>query len=181
MLVSCLGHIGKLTTDYYRLLDIKTAEPIRENSLKKLLKSTSGMCRSTPLDSLPESILIDVRYVTAPEKIRDVIIKDHLATLPETPVDEEEKRAREERERKERALRDRETIVRKEQWRLRGEEQRAKDMLREEEAMIERAKIVGKKGLLGHIIKREEGVEGENERIRKPDEVGRREAFSATF
>lgn len=140
------------------MLDIKNSESIREKDLKKLLKSTSGMCRSTPLDNLPESILTDVRYVTAPEKVRDAIIKDHLTTLLETPVDEEEKRAKEEGERKERALKDRETTVRKEQWRLRGEEQRAKDMLREEEAMIERAKIVGKKGLLGHIIKKEEGV-----------------------
>lgn len=116
------------------------------------------MCRSTSLDNLPESILTDVRYVVAPEKVRDAIIKDHMTTLLEIPVDEEEKKAREEGERKERALKDRETTVRKEQWRLRGEEQRAKDMLREEEAMIERAKIVSKKGLLGHIIKKEEGV-----------------------
>lgn len=131
------------------------------------------MCRSTTLDNLPESILTDVRYVTAPENIRDAIVKDHIETLPEAPIDEEEKKVREERERKERALRDRETTVRKEQWRLRGEEQRAKDMLREEEAMIERAKIVGKKGLLGHIIKKEERVEEENEGIQKSVEVGK--------
>lgn len=131
------------------------------------------MCRSTTLDNLPESILTDVRYVTAPENIRDAIVKDHIETLPEAPIDEEEKKAREERERKERALRDRETTVRKEQWRLRGEEQRARDMLREEEAMIERAKIVGKKGLLGHIIKKEERVEEENEGIQKSVEVGK--------
>lgn len=117
--------------------------------------------------------MTDVRYVTAPENIRDAIVKDHIETLPEAPIDEEEKKAREERERKERALRDRETTVRKEQWRLRGEEQRAKDMLREEEAMIERAKIVGKKGLLGHIIKKEERVEEENEGIQKSVEVGK--------
>lgn len=153
--------------------DIKTSESIRENDLKKLLKSTSGMCRSTPLDNLPESILTDVRYVTAPENIRDAIIKDHLTALPEAPIDEEEKKAREEKERKERALRDREMTVRKEQWRLRGEEQRAKDMLREEEAMIERAKIVGKRGLLGHIIKKEEGVEEENEGTQKPTKAGK--------
>lgn len=156
-------------TNHLILSGIKTSESIRENDLKKLLKSTSGMCRSTPLDDLPESILVDVRYVTAPEKIRNAIIKDHLATLPEAPVDEEEKKAGEERERKERALRDRQATVRKEQWKLRGEEQRAKDMLREEEAMIERAKIVGKKGLLGHIIKKEEGAEGEKEGTLKPN------------
>lgn len=149
--------MGKLMTNHKQSPDIKTPESVRENDLKKLLKSTAVMCRSTSVNNLPNSILTDVRYVTAPEKIRDAIIKDHLATLPEAPVDEEEKKAREESEKKGRALRDRETTVRKEQWRLRGEEQRAKDMLKEEEAMIERAKIVSKKGLLGHIIKKEEG------------------------
>lgn len=161
--------LRKLVTDHVVSSDLKTSESIRENDLKKLLKSTLGMCRSTPLDDLPESILIDVRYVAAPEKIRDAIIKDHLATLRGAPRGEEEEKAKEERERKERALRDREVSVRKEQWRLRGEEQRAKDMLREEEAMTERAKIIGKKGLLGHIIKRE-GVEEEKEEASKPNE-----------
>lgn len=152
---------------------MKISESIRENDLKKLLKSTPGLCRSTPLSDLPESVLVDVRYVTAPEKIRDAIIKDHLAALPEAPMNEEEKKVKEEMARKDRAIRDREATVRKEQWRLRGEEQRAKDMLREEEAMVERAKIVGKRGLLGHIIKKEEGVDGGKEATPKLGDGGK--------
>ncbi|PWW80782.1 hypothetical protein C7212DRAFT_274136 [Tuber magnatum] len=132
---------------------MKISETLRENDLKKLLKSTATLSHYTTLDTLPESILLDVRYVTAPDNTRDKVIQDHLATLPEDPEEEKE---RKERERREQALRGRERAVRKEQWKLRGEERRAKEMLREEEAMIERAKVVGKRGLLGHIIKRED-------------------------
>ncbi|RPA96672.1 hypothetical protein L873DRAFT_1829322 [Choiromyces venosus 120613-1] len=160
----------KLYREY--ISHMKISEPLRENDLKKLLKSTTTLTRHTTLETLPESILVDVRYVTAPENVRDKIIQDHLATLPEDPEQEKEQK---ERERREQALRDRERTVRKEQWRLRGEEQRAKDMLREEEAMIERAKVVGKRGLLGHIVKKEdtESEKGEKEGTPKLDEAGR--------
>ncbi|CUS13036.1 unnamed protein product [Tuber aestivum] len=137
---------------------MKISEPLRENDLKKLLKSTTTLSRYTTLETLPESILVDVRYVTAPDNVRDKVTQDHLATLPEDPEEEKE---RKERERREQALQGRERAVRKEQWKLRGEEQRAKEILREEEAMIERAKVVGKRGLLGHIVKREGTAEGE--------------------
>ena len=156
---------------------MKISEPLRENDLKKLLKSTTTLSRHTTLETLPESILVDVRYVTAPNNARDKVIQDHLATLPEDPEKEKE---RKERERRDQALRERERTVRKEQWKLRGEEQRAKEMLREEEAMIERAKVVGKRGLLGHIIKKEDTTEsekGDKEGTPKPDEP-RRGAFA---
>lgn len=154
---------------------MKISEPLRENDLKKLLKSATTLSRHSTLETLPESILVDVRYVTAPDNVRDKVIRDYLATLPEDPEEEKE---RKERERRDQALRDRERAVRKEQWKLRGEEQRAKEMLREEEAMIERAKVVGKRGLLGHIIKKEDTTEsekGDKEGTPKPDEP-RREA-----
>ncbi|KAG0130891.1 hypothetical protein HOY82DRAFT_578986 [Tuber indicum] len=151
---------------------MKISEPLRENDLKKLLRSTTTLSRHTTLETLPESVLVDVRYVTAPDNIRGKVIQDHLATLPE---DLEEEKGRKERERREQALRDRERAVRKEQWKFRGEEQRAKEMLKEEEAMIERAKVVGKRGLLGHITKKEgtaEGVKDDNEGTPKLDEPG---------
>jgi hypothetical protein len=129
------------------------------------------LTRQTTLDDLPESILVDVRYVTAPEKVRDKIIKDYLETLPDAPMGAEEKKEKEERERREQALRERERMVKKEQWKLKSEEQRARDMLREEEAMIERAKIVSKRGLLSHIIKKEEGADGEKKRVGEEERV----------
>jgi len=150
---------------------MKISEPLRENDLKKLLKSTT-LSRDTTLETLPESILVDVRYVTAPDNARDKVIQDYLATLPEDPEKEKE---RKERERRDQALRERERTVKKEQWKLRGEEQRAKEMLREEEAMIERAKVVGKRGLLGHLIKEDttENEKGDKEGMPKPDEPRR--------
>jgi hypothetical protein len=72
-------------------------------------------------------------------------------TLPDAPISEEERKAKEERERRERALREREWQVRKEKRMNAADEAMAKQMLREEEAAIERAKQVGKKGLLGHL------------------------------
>lgn len=140
---------------------MKISEPLRLNDLKKLLNSaTTTLSRRTTLEILPESILVDVRYVTAPDNLRDQTILEHLATLPDlSTANPEDAKAREGRERTEHALRIRERTVRKEQWKFKGEEQRARDALKEEEAMIERAKVVGKRGLLGHIIKKEDNDE----------------------
>jgi hypothetical protein len=124
--------------------------------LKKLLKSTPSLSKQMTLLSLPDSILADVRYVTAPESSRDRIITEYLSTLPDAPISEEERKAKEERERRERALREREWQVRKEKRMNAADEAIAKQMLREEEAAIERAKQVSKKGLLGHLRKEKE-------------------------
>lgn len=145
----------KMYRDY--LAHIKISPAIRENDLKKLLKSTISLTHSTPLDDLPIPILIDVRYVTAPQPLREEIIREYIESLPNnmTPAERKEK---EERQRKEAALRDRESAVRREQARLRGEIGRGRELLREEEAAIERAKVVGKKGLMSQImVKKEDG------------------------
>ncbi|KAL7276209.1 hypothetical protein RUND412_000794 [Rhizina undulata] len=135
---------------------MKLSPELRENDLKKLLKSTSSLTRQTVISNLPDSITTDVRYVVAPEKTRDEIITAHISTLPATAESEETRREREEKVRKEMALRERERTVRREQARYRDEERAARDRLREEEAAIERAKVVGKRGLLGHLVKKEE-------------------------
>lgn len=133
----------------------KTSESIREVDLKKLLKSTPSLTRDTTLLTLPESVLVDARYVTAPEPSRDSIIAEYLSTLPEVVLSEEERRAKEERERREKALREREWAVRQGKRRNAADDALARQLLRDEEAAIERAKIVGKKGLLGHLRKEE--------------------------
>ncbi|KAI5849753.1 hypothetical protein BZA05DRAFT_374931 [Tricharina praecox] len=133
----------------------KTSESIREVDLKKLLKSTPSLTRNTALHMLPDSVLADARYVTAPESSRDSIITEFLASLPEVVLTEEERKANEERERRGKALREREWAVRQEKRRNAADEAMAKQLLRDEEAVIERAKIVGKKGLLGHLRKEE--------------------------
>jgi len=75
--------------------------------------------------------------------------------LPEVVLTDEERKGKEERERRERALREREWAVRQGKRRNAAGEAMAKQLLRDEEAAIERAKIVGKKGLLGHLRKEE--------------------------
>jgi hypothetical protein len=105
------------------------------------------------LEDLPDSILVDVRYVAVPEATRDRIIKDYISRLPDAPIHEAEKKESEEAERKAKAIRGRERQVSREQAMLSREEARARDLLREEEAAIERAKKVSKRGLLGHIMR----------------------------
>ena len=129
---------------------------MRENDLRKLLKSTPSLCKQTTLLSLPESVLADVRYVTAPAPSRDNIIADYLSTCPDAPVNEADRRDTEERERREKALREREWAVRRSKQRNAAEEAAARQFLREEEAAIERAKQVGKRGLLSHLKKEDE-------------------------
>lgn len=129
---------------------------MRENDLRKLLKSTPSLSKPTTLLSLPESVLADVRYVTAPATSRDRIITDYLSTCPDVPVSEADRRDSDERERREKALQEREWAVRLEKRRNAAEEAAAKQFLREEEAAVERAKQVGKRGLLGHLKKEDE-------------------------
>lgn len=134
----------------------KGGEAVRENDLKKLLKSIPTLSKQTTLDSLPDGVIADVRYVTAPESSRDRIITDYLATLPDAPLTEEERKEKEERERRDKALRAREWEVSQERRKNAANEAMAKQFMREEEAAIERAKNVSKRGLLGHLKKEEE-------------------------
>lgn len=128
---------------------------MRENDLKKLLKTTPTLSKQTTLDTLPDSVIADVRHVTAPEGTRDRIITEYLATLPDAPMSEEERKEKEERERREKALRAREWEVLQDKRKNAASEAMARQFLREEEAAIERAKKVGKRGLLGHLKKEE--------------------------
>ena len=71
-------------------------------------------------------------------------------------MSEADRRDTEERERREKALREREWAVRRSKQRNAAEEAAARQFLREEEAAIERAKQVGKRGLLSHLKKEDE-------------------------
>lgn len=145
---------------------MKTSATIREADLKKLLNTTHGLCSQTHLDDLPDSIIADVRYIVCPDESRDRIIRDHLRTLPAEPINEAKRKEKEEAERRQAALRDREFQVRRQQASTRHDDQRARMLLREEEAALERATRVGKKGLLGHF----------NTEKEKGDAVGKEKA-----
>ncbi|KAF8471291.1 hypothetical protein BDZ91DRAFT_677775, partial [Kalaharituber pfeilii] len=129
-----------------------------ESSLRALLKSTPSLTRATTLSSLPPSILADVRYAAKlPSNLtpRDKLVESYLSSLPAStdarPADVEEV----EEDKSLQALRERERMVRREQRRLRGEIEKERGVLKEGEREIERAKEVGKRGLLTHFVREE--------------------------
>ena len=130
------------------------------NLLKSIPSHTLN--RSTPPDALPSILLTDLRYASLRPSIRDPLIETHISILPlppstsETPSEEQEgglqPTKKQERERRERALADRQKQVQDEKRRQRGAIQFSKGVLREGEAEIERAMRVGKEGLKGYMI-----------------------------
>ena len=136
-----------------------------ENTLKvelvKVLKSIPlhSLNRSTTLDSLPSTLLTDLHFIALRASIRDPLVEAHISTLPPAPTDpfmppeEEELKAKvkQERERRERALVERQRQVVEEKRRQQGVLRYSKGMLREGEQEVERAMKVGRDGLLGYI------------------------------
>lgn len=111
------------------------------------------------MDALPPSMLTDMRYVSLKATIRDPIIQAHINALPPAPSDtgtspeeiEAQSKQRQERDRRERALADRQAQVHDEKRRQHGALQYSKGMLREGEQELERARRVGKDGLMGYM------------------------------
>ena len=136
---------------------LKLPESILKADLVKLLKSTPLhiLNQSTTIDTLPPLILADLRYVTLRKAIREPLIEAHIDTLLPAPSDlpseETDSQIRSERERRERALADRQTQVQQEKRRQREALQYSKGMLREGEEELHKAMKVGKEGLLGHM------------------------------
>ncbi|RPA83776.1 hypothetical protein BJ508DRAFT_223434 [Ascobolus immersus RN42] len=160
----------KLFRDYVSHLKISPA--LRENDLKKLLRSIplSQLNASTTLTTLPDSILTDIRYhVFSPDpskapstKLRDELITQHIATLgpaPENNEDEEAAKAKEEEKRKEMALREREERVRREKMKTMREIGAERMNLESSVREVEEAKRI-RVGLRGYLdVPKEEGEE----------------------
>ena len=139
---------------------LKLPESTLRADLVKLLKSTPlhAINRSTTIDTLPPNILADMRYISLRKSIRTPLIEAHVATLPPASADprisiEEEAQAKEkqERERREKALAERQKQVEDEKRRQQGALKQSKGMLREEEDEVQKAMRIGKGGLLGYI------------------------------
>ena len=121
--------------------------------------STDILNRSTTLESLPPAITTDLRYISLRPAVRDPLIEAHTSTLDLAPIDlevsaEEAKhltKEKQERERREQALAERQRRVQEEKQRQHGALRQGKGMLREGEYEVERAMKVGKQGLLGHM------------------------------
>ncbi|KAF2259522.1 hypothetical protein CC78DRAFT_571844 [Lojkania enalia] len=163
----------KLYRDHIKRLGMK--QPELKSDLSALLKSQplTSLNRSTTLDTLPTSILADVRYISLPASIRDVLIETYISTLSPAPggiaasAEEEAEAAkrRAEKERREKALAERERRVREDKRRQERELAFGKGRLRDEEMEIERAMKFGKGGLRGQLgsVDREDETPQESE------------------
>ena len=140
---------------------LKLPESTLKSDLAALLTFVplNALNRSTTLDTLPPSILTDLRYISLKAAIRDPIIESYIATLPPAPSDvavspeeaENLAKQRQERQRREKALADRQSQVEDEKRRQKGALQYSKGILREGELEVERARNVGKEGLMGYL------------------------------
>jgi len=149
----------KLYRDHIKRLGMRSSD--LKSDLTALLRSQPlvSLNRSTTLDTLPTSILTDLRYISLPPSTRNTMIETFISTLPPAPegtvlsAEEEAAQAKKwaERERREKALKDRERRVGEQKRKQERDLAYGKGRLREEEEEIERAMRVGKEGLKGHL------------------------------
>ncbi|KAF2009624.1 hypothetical protein BU24DRAFT_428522 [Aaosphaeria arxii CBS 175.79] len=149
----------KLYRDHIKRLALKPSD--LKSDLSALLKAQplASLNRDTTIDTLPQSILTDLRFISLPGSTRDSLVKTYISTLPAAPegaaasAEEEAEAAkkRAERQRREKALADRESRVREEKRKAEREAAYGKHRLREEEDEIQRAMKVGKEGLRAQL------------------------------
>jgi len=139
---------------------LKQPESARKSDLSALLKSVplDLLNRSSNLETLPTVIITDIRYIGLAHKVRNPLIEAYISTLPPAPEVqrsaeelEELDRKRVEREKREKALADREKRVEEEKRRQRGDLMRGKHLLREGEAEVEEAMKINKDGLRSYM------------------------------
>lgn len=160
----------KFYRDYISRL--KLPESSRKSDLTALLKSVSihALNRSSSIEALPTQIITDIRYSALPPKTRNPLIETYVSTLPPAPAEqltpeqqEEQNRKLREREKREKALAEREKRVEEEKRKQRGDQIRGKHLLREGEAEIAEAMKVRKDGLRSQI-EIEEKPDGEQQK-----------------
>ena len=164
-------HISRTLVIYHRtwtvLIDsrthigLKLPESRLKSDLSSLLKSIplDSLNRSSSLAILPPALLTDIRYISLSPSIRDPLIEAYISTLESAPdatgASTEEGLAstkrKEDRERREKALAEREKRVQEEKRRQHGALQYSKGMLREGEEEIQRALNVGRGGLKSQL------------------------------
>jgi hypothetical protein len=139
---------------------LKLPQSTLKTDLLNLLKAqpTSVLNNATLSSHLPPAVLADIKYISIDPSTRDTLIETYITTLPPPPEsipDEETEEAikeRKERERRNKALEDRERHVAEEKRRQKRSLEFGKGRLREEEQEIERAMNVTKKGLKDHLM-----------------------------
>ena len=137
-----------------------------KSDLSKLLaeQPLSLLNKATLSSHLPPAVMSDVRYISLDPAFRDQYIENFISTLnpPPESIDVEETeeaiKERKDKERRQKALDDREKHVAEEKRRQKKNLEFGKGRLREEEAEIERAMNVSKKGLKDHLMAEEATV-----------------------
>jgi hypothetical protein len=144
---------------------LKLPEATRKSDISALLKSVplQQLNRSSTVDSLPSTILTDLRYISLPPKVRDPLIDAYISTLAAEPepveISDENKEERlkkeQERRRRELALAEREKRVQAEKRDQERALLQGKDLLRQGDEEIRRALDVGKEGLKSYMDEKE--------------------------
>ncbi|KAF6797075.1 ff domain protein [Colletotrichum sojae] len=139
---------------------LKMPQATLKADLATLLKAQppSALNNKTTLSRLPPQLLVDIRYISLQPQVRDPLIEAYIQTLgppPEGEANEEEneatRKAREARDRREKALREHEDKVAEQKRRQQRSLEMGKARLREEEREIERAMQVSKRGLQSQL------------------------------
>jgi hypothetical protein len=137
---------------------LKLPQSTLKSDLSSLLKAQplSTLNRGTLASHLPPPVLADIRYISLDALTRDPLIEAYISTLPppESKDEEESEEAikeRKDRDRRQKALEDRERHVAEEKRRQKRSLEFGKGRLREEEAEVARAMNVTKKGLRDHL------------------------------
>ena len=147
---------------------LKLPQSTLKSDFLNLLKSQplSVLNNTTITSHLPVIVISDIKYISLTPEVRDPLIEEYIKSLPapsEKFPEEDEEVVKEikERERRQRALEDRQRQIAhaKRQQRINLELGRGK--LREEEAEIAKAMNVTKKGLRDHLIHGEETISKE--------------------
>lgn len=139
---------------------LKLPQSTLKSDLSALLKSQplSQLNNATLPSHLPPTVLADIRFISLDPATRDPLVEVFVANLPpppeSVPEEETEEAAKQkaEKERRQRALDERERKVAEEKRRQDKSLRFGKSRLKEEEAEIERAMRIGKAGLRGHLI-----------------------------
>ncbi|RDW75466.1 hypothetical protein BP6252_06608 [Coleophoma cylindrospora] len=139
---------------------LKLPQSTLKSDLTTLLKaqSLSTLNNATLASHLPPAVLADIKYISLDPSVRDPLIEGYISTLAPPPEaaeaeeTEEAARVRKDRERRQKALDDRERAVAEDKKRQQRSLQYGKGRLREEEAEIARAMNVTKKGLKDHLM-----------------------------
>ena len=140
---------------------LKLPQAVLKSDLKTLLEAQplSQLSRNSSVDSLPSSILTDLRYVSLRPSDRVPLIGAYIELLSDAPDSEDSSsetktaalKAKDDRKRRENALKEREKKVAEEKKRRAKEQKAGRELLRQGEADIKQAMKTGRDGLKGYL------------------------------